>query len=78
VTEVLRTRISFDSPPRVLPAQARKHRLPGAQQAINHAGETISAEFGELEFRTSRRVTRDSAFSVGSISKCFTATSKAE
>jgi CubicO group peptidase (beta-lactamase class C family) len=57
-----------------LPALARKHRVPGAQLAIHHDGETIAGEAGELEFGTGRRVTPDAAFPVGSITKCFTAT----
>jgi CubicO group peptidase (beta-lactamase class C family) len=78
MTEVPRARARFDSPRRVLSPLARKHRLPGAQQAIHHAGNSISAEFGEPEFRTGRHVTRDFAFPVGSITKCFTATSKVD
>ena len=74
MTAVLSKRTIFNSRPRVLSALARKHRVPGAQLAIYHDGEIIAAEFGELEFRTGRRVTRDSAFPVGSISKCFTGT----
>lgn len=51
-----------------------RHRVPGAQLAIHHHGETVTAEFGELEHRSGRPVTRDSAFQVGSITKTFTAT----
>src|SRR5215469_9598894 len=58
----------------VLPELARKHRVPGAQLAIHHAGETACGEAGELEHGTGRRVTQDAAFPVGSITKCFTAT----
>lgn len=61
-------------PMSVLPSLARKHQVPGAQLAIHHDGETVAGEAGELEFRTGRRVTRDAAFPVGSITKCFTAT----
>jgi CubicO group peptidase (beta-lactamase class C family) len=57
-----------------LSALARKHRVPGAQLAIHHGGVTTAGEVGELEFRTGRRVTRDAAFPIGSITKCFTAT----
>jgi CubicO group peptidase (beta-lactamase class C family) len=57
-----------------LSALARKHRVPGAQLAIHHGGTTTASEVGELEFRTGRRVTRDAAFPIGSITKCFTAT----
>lgn len=74
MTAVLSKRTIFNSRPRELSALARKHRVPGAQLAIHHDGEIIPAEFGELEFRTGRRVTRDPAFPVGSISKCFTGT----
>jgi CubicO group peptidase (beta-lactamase class C family) len=58
----------------MLPALARKHRVPGAQLAISHHGQTVAGEAGELESGTGRRVTRDAAFPVGSITKCFTAT----
>jgi CubicO group peptidase (beta-lactamase class C family) len=58
----------------VLPELARKHRVPGAQLAIHHADETACGEAGELEHGTGRRVTREAAFPVGSITKCFTAT----
>jgi CubicO group peptidase (beta-lactamase class C family) len=57
-----------------LSALARKHRVPGAQFAIHHGGTTAASEVGELEFRTGRRVTRDAAFPIGSVTKCFTAT----
>jgi CubicO group peptidase (beta-lactamase class C family) len=48
--------------------------VPGAQLAIHHGGATEAIEVGELEFRTGHRVTRDAAFPIGSITKCFTAT----
>ena len=57
-----------------LSALARKHRVPGAQLAIHHGGTTTASEVGELECRTGRRVTRDAAFPIGSITKYFTAT----
>jgi CubicO group peptidase (beta-lactamase class C family) len=60
--------------PARLPALARRHRVPGAQLAIHHDGATTAGEAGELEFRTGRRVTRDAAFPIGSVTKCFTAT----
>jgi CubicO group peptidase (beta-lactamase class C family) len=57
-----------------LAALARKYRVPGAQLAVHQAGETVTVEVGQLEHRGERRVTRESAFPVGSISKSFTAT----
>ena len=57
-----------------LSALARKHRVPGAQLAIHRDGRTVAVDVGELEFGTRRRVSQESAFSVGSITKCFTAT----
>jgi CubicO group peptidase (beta-lactamase class C family) len=57
-----------------LAALARKHRVPGVQVAIHHNGETVAMEFGELEYRTGRPVTRDAGFPIGSITKVFTAT----
>jgi CubicO group peptidase (beta-lactamase class C family) len=55
-------------------ALARKYRVPGAQLAIHHGGETVAIDVGELEYGTGHRVTRDTAFPIGSISKTFTAT----
>jgi CubicO group peptidase (beta-lactamase class C family) len=57
-----------------LAALARQYRVPGAQIVIHHGGETAAVEVGELELRTGRRVTPDTAFPAGSISKSFTAT----
>jgi CubicO group peptidase (beta-lactamase class C family) len=53
---------------------ARKHRVPGAQLAIHHGGAITASEVGDLEFGVGRRITRDAAIPVGSITKCFTAT----
>jgi len=53
---------------------AREHRVPGAQLAIHHQGETTAIEVGELEHRRGLEVTRDAAVPIGSITKCFTAT----
>lgn len=53
---------------------AQKHQVPGAQLAIHEAGETFTAEIGELEHETGRFVDRDTAFPIGSISKSFTGT----
>jgi CubicO group peptidase (beta-lactamase class C family) len=57
-----------------LSALAREHRVPGAQLAIHHAGRTVAVEFGEAEHGTRRRLTRDTAVPVGSVTKVFTAT----
>ena len=57
-----------------LSALAQKHRVPGAQLAIHHGGETVAIEVGELEYGTGHRVTPDAAFPIGSICKTFTAT----
>jgi CubicO group peptidase (beta-lactamase class C family) len=78
MTGLLSGEVARDStlslPLRAFPALARKYRVPGAQLAIHHDGETVTAEAGELEFGTGWRVGRDAAFPVGSITKCFTAT----
>lgn len=58
----------------MLSAVARRHRVPGAQLAVHHGGETVAAEFGELVHGTRQLVTLDSAFPIGSITKTFTAT----
>jgi len=66
--------LTLSLPLGALSALAPKHRVPGAQLAIHYGGVTTASEVGELEFRTGRRVTRDAAFPIGSITKCFTAT----
>ena len=53
---------------------AQRYRVPGAQLAIHHGGETVSVEVGELEHGTGHPVSRDAAFAIGSITKSFTAT----
>src|SRR5687768_7655077 len=53
---------------------ARRHRVPGAQLAIHQGGATVTAEYGEDEYGTGRRVTAHTAFPVGSITKAVTAT----
>jgi CubicO group peptidase (beta-lactamase class C family) len=57
-----------------LSALTREHRVCGAQFAIRHHNQTVAIEVGELEYRGGRRVTRDAAFPVGSVTKSFTAT----
>jgi CubicO group peptidase (beta-lactamase class C family) len=57
-----------------LSALVRRHRVPGCQIAVYHAGDTESIEAGELRHRSGQRVTRDAAFPIGSITKTFTAT----
>jgi CubicO group peptidase (beta-lactamase class C family) len=61
-------------PASALSALAGRHRVPGAQLAIHHDGTITASEVGELEFGSGRRVSRDAAFPIGSITKCFTAT----
>ncbi|HYN92223.1 MAG TPA: serine hydrolase domain-containing protein [Pilimelia sp.] len=56
-----------------LAACARRHGVPGAQLVV-HRGGTVAAEFGELEHGTGRRVSADTAFPVGSVTKAVTAT----
>jgi CubicO group peptidase (beta-lactamase class C family) len=73
------TTLVSESPTPSLPVSAlselaHEHRVPGAQLAIHHDGTTTASEVGELEFRSGRRVSRDAAFPIGSITKCFTAT----
>jgi CubicO group peptidase (beta-lactamase class C family) len=53
---------------------ARKHQVPAAQLAIHHAGQTLTVEFGDIEHGTRRRIRRDTAVPIGSITKSFTAT----
>ncbi|MFI6511952.1 serine hydrolase domain-containing protein [Streptosporangium sp. NPDC050855] len=60
--------------PSLLAGLAREHRVPGAQLAVHHAGETVTAETGEETCGTGGPVTRRSAFPLGSLTKPFTAT----
>ena len=53
---------------------AAKHRVPGAQLAVHHAGRTTAVEVGELEHGAGPSVPRDAAFAIGSVTKAFTAT----
>jgi len=53
---------------------AGKHRVPGAQLAIHHRGETVAVEIGEQATGTGRAVTAATAFPIGSVTKAFTAT----
>jgi CubicO group peptidase (beta-lactamase class C family) len=57
-----------------LPALARRHRIPGVQIALYRDGEIDAMDLGELRFRSTERVTPESAFPAGSITKAFTAT----
>jgi CubicO group peptidase (beta-lactamase class C family) len=57
-----------------LSALAEQHRVCGAQLAIAHDGETMAIEVGELEYRSRRPITWDTAFPIGSVTKSFTAT----
>ncbi|MEU3166769.1 serine hydrolase domain-containing protein [Streptosporangium sp. NPDC006930] len=60
--------------PALLAGLAREHRVPGAQLAVHHAGETVTAEIGEETYGSGEPVTRRSAFPLGSLTKPFTAT----
>jgi CubicO group peptidase (beta-lactamase class C family) len=53
---------------------AREYRVCGAQLAIQHRDEIVTAETGVLECGNAGPVTSDSAFPIGSITKAFTAT----
>jgi CubicO group peptidase (beta-lactamase class C family) len=57
-----------------LPALARRHRVPGAQVALHHGGKTEAIDLGEPRYRSGERVSPETAFPVGSITKTFTAT----
>jgi CubicO group peptidase (beta-lactamase class C family) len=57
-----------------LAALADRHQVPGAQLAVHHDGEMVTAEFGELEHGTGIPVSSETAFPVGSITKLATAT----
>jgi CubicO group peptidase (beta-lactamase class C family) len=53
---------------------AQRYKVPGAQLAVHHGGQTVAVEVGELQHGTGRAVSRDAAFAIGSITKSFTAT----
>jgi CubicO group peptidase (beta-lactamase class C family) len=74
VTALVSESLTPSLPVSALSGLARRHRVPGAQLAIHHGGTTTASEVGELEFSSGRRVSRDAAFPIGSITKCFTAT----
>ena len=57
-----------------LSAVAEQHRVCGAQLAIQRGSDTIAIEVGEVEHRSRRPITGDTAFPIGSITKSFTAT----
>lgn len=52
---------------------ARRHRVPGAQLAIQYGGRQVRIEHGVLRHGGEDRVTERDAFPVGSITKSFTA-----
>jgi CubicO group peptidase (beta-lactamase class C family) len=53
---------------------ARKHHVPGGQLAVRQGPALTTVEYGEPAYGRGGRVTRDTAFPLGSITKCFTAT----
>jgi CubicO group peptidase (beta-lactamase class C family) len=57
-----------------MPALADKYGVPGAQLAIHVGGQTTTVEHGSAADGSADKVVRDTAFPVGSITKCFTAT----
>ncbi|WP_165777510.1 serine hydrolase domain-containing protein [Amycolatopsis antarctica] len=57
----------------VLADLSTEHRIPGAQLAVRHRGETYSAVFGHTAYGTSEPVDWGSRFPFGSVSKSFTA-----
>lgn len=58
----------------ILSARARRHGVPGAQLVVQRDGESTAVEFGDLRHGGGRRVTADTAFPIGSVTKAFTAT----
>ncbi|GAA4465508.1 serine hydrolase domain-containing protein [Phytohabitans houttuyneae] len=56
-----------------LAALTRRYAVPGAQLAVHRRGTTVAIEVGELEQRTGRPMSRDSAVPLGSITKTLTA-----
>lgn len=51
----------------------RRHRVPGAQLAVDHDGRVFAAHAGEVTAGGGRPVTADTAFPLGSLTKPFTA-----
>jgi CubicO group peptidase (beta-lactamase class C family) len=66
--------ITDDALGEMLSSLARKHHAPGAQLAVHCGDETFAVEVGDQEVGARRRVTRSTAFPIGSVSKSFTAT----
>ncbi|WP_051713456.1 MULTISPECIES: serine hydrolase domain-containing protein [Actinoalloteichus] len=58
----------------LLAETTRRHRVPGAQLAVLRGGSLVTARTGETASGTGEPVTDSSLFSVGSITKPFTAT----
>jgi CubicO group peptidase (beta-lactamase class C family) len=58
----------------LLSTLARKHHVPGAQLAVRQGGELTSVAAGEPAYGRGGRVTRDTAFPLGSVTKYVTAT----
>ncbi|MFJ7298001.1 serine hydrolase domain-containing protein [Streptomyces collinus] len=54
------------------------HSVPGAQLTIHRAGESLSVTTGVTRVGTTRPVTADTAFALGSVTKAFTATVAAQ
>lgn len=53
---------------------AHDHSVPGAQLTIHRPGESVSVTTGVTRVDTSRPVTAETAFALGSVTKVFTAT----
>jgi CubicO group peptidase (beta-lactamase class C family) len=74
IGSALRTALDERAAAEILARCARRHLVPGAQLAVRQGGRTVTAEFGEAEHGGGPRITRDTAFPVGSITKSVTAT----
>jgi len=59
---------------RLLAELARKYHVPGAQLVLYRDGQALSAETGYERHGTGSRVSRESSFPLGSVTKSFTAT----
>ena len=60
--------------PRMLKAEIRRHKVPGATLAVYRNGRVTEAAAGVINVDTAVSTTTDSVFQIGSISKLFTGT----
>ena len=68
------TELKFEQVCEKIRSEMKRLKVPGAAIGISHAGQEFSAGFGKTSLENPLRVTPDTLFQVGSISKTFTGT----